>query len=352
MYDVKFVYGKSSQIAVTEEKPKKKVVALLSGGLDSQLAVRMMQEQGFDVSAVAIKTPFCDFDCGRGCGFEIRERADDLNVNLKTVYLGDEYIEMLKHPKHGIGAGFNPCVDCRTMMFDAAKKHMEEIGAEFIISGEVLGQRPMSQHLDALRLIEKDANLIGKIVRPLSAGLLPETDPERNGLIKRENLGMIKGRTRRNQLQMAKEYGIENPPNAGGGCLLTEPQFGIKAKDLFAHVETPTINEIDLLKIGRHFRLDEETKFVVGRDNDENQMIKALALPGDILLEAKDYVGPVSILRGKNAKFHVEFASAVTLRYSDAPKTESSIVLVKNENLIEEISAKCAEEQSYIKFRM
>jgi tRNA U34 2-thiouridine synthase MnmA/TrmU len=352
MYDVKFVYGKSSQIAVTEEKPKKKVVALLSGGLDSQLAVRMMQEQGFDVSAVAIKTPFCDFDCGRGCGFEIRERADDLNVNLKTVYLGDEYIEMLKHPKHGIGAGFNPCVDCRTMMFDAAKKHMEEIGAEFIISGEVLGQRPMSQHLDALRLIEKDANLIGKIVRPLSAGLLPETDPERNGLIKRENLGMIKGRTRRNQLQMAKEYGIENPPNAGGGCLLTEPQFGIKAKDLFAHVETPTINEIDLLKIGRHFRLDEETKFVVGRDNDENQMIKALALPGDILLEAKDYVGPVSILRGKNAKSHVEFASAVTLRYSDAPKTEYSIVLVKNENLIEEISAKCAEEQSYIKFRM
>lgn len=337
---------------MTEEKPKKKVVALLSGGLDSQLAVRMMQEQGFDVSAVAIKTPFCDFDCGRGCGFEIRERADDLNVNLKTVYLGDEYIEMLKHPKHGIGAGFNPCVDCRTMMFDAAKKHMEEIGAEFIISGEVLGQRPMSQHLDALKLIEKDSNLIGKIVRPLSAGLLPETDPEKNGLIKRENLGMIKGRTRRNQLQMAKEYGIENPPNSGGGCLLTEPQFGIKAKDLFAHVETPTINEIDLLKIGRHFRLDEETKFVVGRNNDENQMIKALALQGDILLEAKDYVGPVSILRGKNAESHVEFASAVTLRYSDAPKTESSVVLVKKDNLIEEISTECAEEQSYIKFRM
>jgi tRNA U34 2-thiouridine synthase MnmA/TrmU len=102
----------------------------------------MMQEQGFDVSAVAIKTPFCDFDCGRGCGFEIRERADDLNVNLKTVYLGDEYIEMLKHPKYGTGAGFNPCVDCRSMMFKAAEKHMKEIGAEFIISGEVLGQRP------------------------------------------------------------------------------------------------------------------------------------------------------------------------------------------------------------------
>jgi len=201
-------------------------------------------------------------------------------------------------------------------------------------------------------MIEKDSNLIGKIVRPLSAGLLPETDPEKSGLIKREDLGMIKGRTRRNQLEMAKKYGIENPPNAGGGCLLTEPQFGIKAKDLFEHIETPTINDIDLLKIGRHFRLDEETKFVVGRNKDENEMIKALALPRDILLEAKDYVGPVSILRGKNAKFHIEFASSVTLRYSDAPENEQGTVIIKNDNLSKEISSKRAEEESYIKFRM
>ena len=337
---------------MTEEKEKKKVVALLSGGLDSQLAVRMMQEQGFDVSAVAIKTPFCDFDCGRGCGFEIRERADDLNVNLKTVYLGDEYIEMLKNPKHGIGAGFNPCIDCRAMMFDAAKKHMDEIGAEFIISGEVLGQRPMSQHAPALRTIEKESGLVGKIVRPLSGALLPETDPEKEGLIKRENLGMIKGRTRRNQLDMAEQYGIENPPNAGGGCLLTDPQFGVKAKDLFEHTETPTINDIDLLKIGRHFRLDEETKFVVGRNKDENEMIRAIALPGDILIEAKDHVGPVSILRGKNAKSHLQFASAVTLRYSDAPKDESGIVMIKDNDITDEITSNSAKEQEYIKFRI
>jgi len=336
---------------VTEEK-KKKVVALLSGGLDSQLAIKMMQEQGFDVSAVAIKTPFCDFDCGRGCGFEIRERADDLDVNLKTVYLGDEYIEMLKHPKHGIGAGFNPCIDCRSMMFDAAKKHMEEIGAEFIISGEVLGQRPMSQHGPALRTIENESDLVGKIVRPLSAALLPETDPEKDGLIKRENLGMIRGRTRRGQLDMAKKYGIENPPNAGGGCLLTEPHFGIKAKDLFSHTKNPTINDIDLLKIGRHFRLDEETKFIVGRNKDENEMIKAIALPGDILLEAKDFVGPVSILRGSNAKQHLKFASSITLRYSDAPNNEQAIVSIKNNDLVEEIASKSAEEESYIQFRM
>jgi len=337
---------------VTEKKQKKKVVALLSGGLDSQLAVKMMQEQGFDVSAVAIKTPFCDFDCGRGCGFEIRERADDLNVNLKTVYLGDEYIEMLKHPKYGVGAGFNPCIDCRAMMFEAAKKHMNEIGADFIISGEVLGQRPMSQHAPALRTIEKESGLVGKIVRPLSAGLLPETDPEKEGLIKRENMGMIKGRTRKNQLEMAKKYGIENPPNAGGGCLLTDPTFGIKAKDLFEHVETPTINDIDLLKIGRHFRLDEQTKFVVGRNKDENEMIKAIALPEDILLEARDYVGPVSILRGKNASQHVEFAASVTLRYSDAPKDEQVYVITSKENSKQEILSKSVSEESYIKFRI
>ena len=336
---------------MTEEK-KKKVVALLSGGLDSQLAIKMMQEQGFDVSAVAIKTPFCDFDCGRGCGFEIRERADDLDVNLKTVYLGDEYIEMLKKPKHGIGAGFNPCIDCRSMMFDAAKKHMEEIGAEFIISGEVLGQRPMSQHAPALRTIENESDLVGKIVRPLSAALLPETDPEKDGLIKRENLGMIRGRTRRGQLEMAKKYGIENPPNAGGGCLLTEPHFGIKAKDLFSHTKNPTINDIDLLKIGRHFRLDEETKFIVGRNKDENEMIKAIALPGDILLEAKDFVGPVSILRGSNAKQHLKFASSITLRYSDAPNNEQVIVSIRDNDLVEEIASQSAAEESYIQFRM
>lgn len=335
---------------VTEEK--KKVVALLSGGLDSQLAVRMMQEQGFEVSAVAIKTPFCDFDCGRGCGFEIRERADDLNINLKTVYLGDEYIEMLKHPKHGVGSGFNPCIDCRAMMFNAAKKHMEEIGAEFIISGEVLGQRPMSQHGPALRTIEKESGLVGKVVRPLSAALLPETDPEKNGLIKRENLGMIRGRTRRAQLDMAKKYGIENPPNAGGGCLLTDPTFGLRAKDLFAHTETPTINDIDLLKIGRHFRFDEQTKFVVGRNKDENEMIKSIALPGDILLQARDYMGPISILRGKNADMYVKFASAITLRYSDAPKGEQALVIINKDSTKEEIITEHAEENSYIPFRI
>jgi len=335
-----------------QNKPKKKVVALLSGGLDSQLAVKMMQKQGFEVSAVAIKTPFCDFDCGRGCGFEIRGRADDLGVDLKTVYLGDEYIEMLKNPKHGFGSGMNPCIDCRAMMFDAAKKHMEEIGAEFIISGEVVGQRPMSQHRPALKTIEKESGLKGKIVRPLSGALLPATQPELDGLIKREDLGMIRGRSRKPQLSMAKEFGIEDPPNAGGGCLLTDPAFSLRAKDLFNHIKDPTINDIDLLKIGRHFRLDENSKLIVGRNKDENEMIKSLALPGDVLFEVKDFVGPISMLRSKNSNHHVEFSASVTLRYSDAPKEESNAVFVFSDDKKTEMSTTRAKEDSYINYRI
>ena len=348
----KFVYADYFVTVLTETKEKKKIVALLSGGLDSTLAIKTMQKQGFEVSAVAIKTPFCDFDCGRGCGFEIRERADNLGVNLKTVYLGDEYIEMLKHPKHGFGSGMNPCIDCRAMMFEAGKKHMEEIGAEFIISGEVLGQRPMSQFAPALKKIEKLSNLEGKIVRPLSAALLPATDPEKNGLIKRKDLGMIRGRSRKEQLKMAKEFGIEDPPNAGGGCLLTDPAFSLRAIDLFKHIETPTTNDIDLLKIGRHFRLDQNTKLIVGRNKDENEMMHALALSNDILLEAKEHVGPTTLLRGNGIEKHIEFSAKITLRYSDAPKNETGVVTVHKNEGVTEISVDCAEEISYTQFRI
>jgi tRNA U34 2-thiouridine synthase MnmA/TrmU len=340
----------NSPFGFVEEK--KKIVALLSGGLDSRLAVKMMQNQGFDVTAVAIKTPFCDFDCGRGCGFEIRETADSLGVDLKTVYLGDDYIEMLKHPKHGFGSGMNPCIDCRSMMFKAGKKVMDDIGAEFIISGEVLGQRPMSQFAPALKTIEKESGMEGIIVRPLSAGLLPPTKPEMDGIIKRENLGMIRGRSRKEQLKMAKEFGFDNPPNAGGGCLLTDPKFALRAKDLFQHVETPSTNDIDLLKIGRHFRFDKNTKLIVGRHKDENEMIKALALPGDTLFEAKDHVGPVSILRGDDSEKNQKLAASITLRYSDAPKDAQNIVIVEKNEVKLEIPAGFVPEQEYLQYRI
>jgi tRNA-uridine 2-sulfurtransferase len=349
MFAATFRYWKQRFCTVEE---KKKVVALLSGGLDSRLAVKMMQNQGFEVTAVAIKTPFCDFDCGRGCGFEIRETADVLGVDLKTVYLGDEYIEMLKNPKHGFGSGMNPCIDCRAMMFKAGKKVMEDIDAEFIISGEVLGQRPMSQHGPALKTIEKESGLEGKILRPLSGALLPPTQPEKSGLIKRENLGMIRGRSRKEQLKLAHEFGFENPPNAGGGCLLTDPKFAIRAKDLFKHTETPTTNDIDLLKIGRHFRFDTKTKLIVGRNKDENDMLKALALAGDLLFETKDHVGPISLLRGNDSENNLSLAAAITFRYSDAPKDLTGIVLVQKNDTIYEISTTGISEPEYLKYRI
>lgn len=331
---------------------KKKVVALLSGGLDSRLAVKMMQKQGFDVTAVAIKTPFCDFDCGRGCGFEIRETADTLGVDLKTVYLGDDYIQMLKNPKHGYGSGMNPCIDCRAMMFKAGKKVMEDIGAEFIISGEVLGQRPMSQHGPALRTIEKEAGLENRIVRPLSAALLPPTQPEFDGIIKREDMGMIRGRSRKEQMKLAKEYGFENPPNAGGGCLLTDPKFAVRAKDLFKHTETPTTNDIDLLKIGRHFRFNAKTKLIVGRNKDENEMLEALALLDDVLFEAKDHVGPTSLLRGQDSEDNLKLAAAITLRYSDAPKDKTCLVLLEKNDKKSELATNTITESEYLQYRI
>lgn len=318
---------------VEEKKPK--AVALLSGGLDSNLAVKMMLEQGIEVEAVAIKTPFCDFDCGKGCGQRVRETADELGIKLKTVYFGEEYVRMLKNPKYGYGSGMNPCIDCRGMMYSAAKEHMENTHADFVITGEVLFQRPMSQNARALHIVEKETSLEGKVLRPLSAKLLPPTDAEKNGLVRRENMGEIKGRSRKSQLTLAKHFGISDPPNAAGGCLLTDPAFSKRVKDILNHCDDiPTLNDMELLKVGRHFRLTHDAKFVVGRNKDENEIIKALATESDTVIEAKDYVGPTCILRSKKYDHALlERCAAIALRYSDAPKDgESKVNLTTNGN--------------------
>lgn len=311
----------------------------MSGGLDSSLAVRMMLEQGVDVEAVAIKTPFCDFDCGKGCGHRVKEVADELGIKLKTVYFGEDYLRMLKNPKHGYGSGMNPCIDCRGMMYNAAKEHMERTGADFVITGEVLFQRPMSQNNRALNIIEKEAGMEGKVLRPLSAKHLPPTDAEKAGLIKRENLGDIKGRSRKGQLALAKHFGIAEPPNAAGGCLLTDPAFSKRVEDIMEHsADIPTLNDIELLKVGRHFRLTPDAKLVVGRNKDENEVIKALVVEGDAVIETKDHVGPTCILRGKHDDDLVARAAAIALRYSDAPKDVKSIVRIIIDNNEREIS--------------
>jgi tRNA-uridine 2-sulfurtransferase len=314
---------------VAEDK-KPKAVALLSGGLDSNLAVRMMLQQGIDIEAVAIKTPFCDFDCGKGCGHRVKEVADELGINLRTVYFGEEYLRMLKNPKHGYGSGMNPCIDCRGMMYNAAKEHMKRTNADFVITGEVLFQRPMSQNNRALHIIEKETEMECKVLRPLSAKHLPPTDAEKTGLIKRENMGEIKGRSRREQLALAKHFGISEPPNAAGGCLLTDPSFSKRVKDIMDHSEDiPTLNDIELLKVGRHFRISHDAKFVVGRNKDENEVIRALVTDSDIIFEVKDYVGPTCILRCKNYNNSLLLeCAAIAARYSDAPRESHSKVSI------------------------
>jgi tRNA U34 2-thiouridine synthase MnmA/TrmU len=324
-----------------EEEKKPKAVALLSGGLDSNLAVRMMLEQGIDIEAVAIKTPFCDFDCGKGCGQRVKEVADELGIKLKTVYFGEEYLRMLKNPKYGYGSCMNPCIDCRGMMYNAAKEHMKKTNADFVITGEVLFQRPMSQNNRALHIIEKETDMECKVLRPLSAKHLPPTDAEKIGLINRENMGDIKGRSRKGQLMLAKNFGISEPPNAAGGCLLTDPSFSMRVKDILDHCDDiPTLNDIELLKVGRHFRITHDAKFIVGRNKDENEVIKALVTDGDIIIEVKDHVGPICILRCKNYDYSLVIkCAAIAARYSDAPRHDHCEVSItvdgdKNEVIV------------------
>ena len=316
--------SKMNEESPADQSRKLKAVALLSGGLDSSLAVRMMLEQGIEIEAVAIKTPFCDFDCGKGCGHRVKEVAMDLQIPLKTVYFGEEYLRMLKRPKFGFGSGMNPCIDCRSMMYNAAKDHMKKIGADFIVTGEVLFQRPMSQNHRALNIIEKETGTQGKVLRPLSAKSLPMIELENDGSIKRENLCNIVGRSRKNQLAMARKFGMEDPPNAAGGCLLTDPQFSRRIRDLMKYLDKekiPTMNDIELLKVGRHFRLSNVAKLIVGRNQNENYVMRSLALKDDIVIEAQEFPGPTCILRSKNYEYSlVEKSSRIGLRYSDSPR--------------------------------
>lgn len=314
------------------EKKKPKAVALLSGGLDSTLAVHMMLEQGIQVEALAVKTPFCDFDCGKGCGHRVQNVATALNIDLKTVYFGQEYLQMLKEPKHGYGSGMNPCIDCRGMMYTAAKKYMEQIGADFIVTGEVLFQRPMSQNNHALHIIEEETGLKGKVLRPLSAKCLTPTNAENTGLIRREDLYGISGRSRKVQLELAKKFDINEPANAAGGCLLTDPGFSRRIRDAFKFSDgvIPTLNDVELLKVGRHFRLSPEAKLIVGRNREENEVIGALLIrEEDIFMEVIQYTGPSAILRWKRYNYEtLKQAASIVARYSDAPKTSETYVKV------------------------
>jgi tRNA U34 2-thiouridine synthase MnmA/TrmU len=209
---------------------------------------------------------------------------------------------------------------------------MEETGASFVVTGEVLGQRPMSQRRDAMQLIEKEAGLQGYILRPLSAKFLPVTIPEKEGWINRETLLGIQGRSRKPQMKLADQYGIRDYPCPAGGCLLTDPGFARRIKDLMDHTSDFSLNDVHLLKIGRHFRLSPQSKLVVGRNEEDNKKIQTFALEGDILLKALHHPGPLSLLRGEPSSTEIEKAACITVRYSKAKDLKSAEVLYKKAN--------------------
>jgi tRNA-specific 2-thiouridylase len=299
-----------------------KALGLLSGGLDSTLAVKLIIEQGIDVEAINFVTPFCLCRKG-GCG--ATEAAKTFNIPLKHVSAGTDYLRIIRKPRFGYGKNLNPCVDCRIFMLKKAKKYAKEIGAKFIFTGEVLGQRPMSQHKGALDLIEREAGLEGKILRPLSAKLLPETEATTKGYVDKEALRDIRGRSRKPQIEMTKEFNITNYPCAAGGCLLTDKEFAGKLRDLFEHKKRVTVKEVNQLKVGRHFRFG-ENKIIVGRNEAENGLLQRTKLKADYCFEVPDCGSPLTILKGPKTKAAVEKAAGLTAFHSDKKTGE---VLVK-----------------------
>ena len=300
-----------------------KAIALLSGGLDSTLAVKLILDQGIEVEALNFVTPFCT--CNRKGRCEARHVADELGIPCKTISLTEGFFRVIREPRYGYGSGMNPCLDCRILMFSRARERMEEIGAAFVFTGEVLGQRPMSQHRQAMRIIDRESGLDGRLLRPLSARLLEPTIPEKEGLVDREKLLAIQGRSRKPQMALAEEYGIADYPCPAGGCLLTDPGFARRMRDLVRFRPDFDVNDVNLLKVGRHFRLSPGAKAVVGRNEEENRRLQILARQGDFLFEVKGCGSPITLLRGEAGEEEIHLAAAITARYSDAQGNEVEV---------------------------
>ncbi|MFP4473323.1 MAG: tRNA 4-thiouridine(8) synthase ThiI [Candidatus Omnitrophota bacterium] len=269
-----------------------KAVALFSGGLDSSLAIKLVKDQGIDVYGLHCVMPW-----GEGNLKRCERAAEKLGIVFHPVYLGNEYFDMLKNPRHGYGRAINPCIDCHRYMVIQAGRYMAEIGAKFLFSGEVIGQRPMSQRKAALPLIERDTGLEGLLLRPLSAQRLPETIPERQGLIDRTRLLDISGRSRKKQFALAEEWGITDFANPAGGCLLTEKHFAGRMRD-FLSFPYHDARESAVLCYGRYLRLDHDHILIVGRNQTDNQALREQAYADDWLLKLKGVPGPTALLKG------------------------------------------------------
>ncbi len=298
-----------------------RAISLVSGGLDSTLATILIAKQGVQVLGVKFLTQFgCDIGEGSSCGYDVSGLASRFGFELKLCHMGDKYIEMVRNPKFGRGKNMNPCIDCRIIMLDWAKEYMKDTGASFVITGEVLNQRPMSQTRERLNLVEKETGLEGLILRPLSAKELEPTIPEVKGWVNREELLSINGRSRKMQLELAKNLGLlsEEYGQPAGGCLLTDPGYSARLEDLWNHAPTAGAIDISLLRLGRHFWIGKECKIIVGRNQAENQMIDMLMQDLDCVVTLDDIPGPTTLVRGKFGESELKVAAALTFKYGDA----------------------------------
>ncbi len=308
-------------------------MGLLSGGLDSTLAARLILEQGIEVYAINFTSPFCTCTPKKaGCAAVVTAVEKLGGISLKQVAMRDDYLAMVQNPKHGYGTGMNPCLDCRVMKIKKAGEYMRKIKADFLFTGEVLGQRPMSQHKRALDTIDRESGFRGYIVRPLSARNFEPTIPEKEGWVDRSKLLAIAGRSRKSQILLAAEKDIRDYPCPAGGCLLTDKNFADKMHDYFAHTTHPSIRDIPLLKVGRHFRLANGDKVIVGRNEHECKMLKNFHRQRDHLLVPLDFSGPSVILQGNSLHAAIEKIAQYTK--GALQKTARIIHLNKGENKI------------------
>ncbi|MBM4136977.1 MAG: DUF814 domain-containing protein [Nitrospira sp.] len=292
----------------------RRAVALFSGGLDSTLAILTMLKQGIEVKAVTfthfatdISDGSLSYSCVEKFGFEVQ-----------FCHLSDSFMEIVKNPRFGYGKNMNPCIDCKILMLKEAKKLMDAVGSDFIVTGEVLGQRPMSQRKNVLSLIDKEAGVKDYVLRPLSARLLKVTAPEAKGIVNRDMLYGFSGRSRRPQMALAIEFGLTGYLSPAGGCLLTEPNYAHRIKDLLRYNDNPDFKDLSLLKIGRHFRFSPSCKIIVGRNETENEMILSLSEESDYVLKVEGVGSPITLVTGETTEEALKVAASICARYSDA----------------------------------
>jgi len=304
---------------------KVKALSLFSGGLDSMLAARVVMEQGIEVYALNFITPFFGHK-KRGREVEAAEEFYKMyGIKALIIDVSQEYLEVVRNPKYGYGKNFNPCIDCKIFMMKKAKAIMEEQGFDFVLSGEVLGQRPMSQRRDALRIIERDSGLDGYLLRPLSAKHMKPILAELDGRVDRERLLDFSGRQRRPQMDLAEKFGISDYETPAGGCLLTDPIVSTRIAGLLKGGGEVETEDVLLLATGRHFTLPTAMLYV-GRNNSDNMKLKGLVRPGDIVLKTKDVPGPLGMVRKGASEDDALIAAAITARYSDAGKNDTAEV--------------------------